>query len=586
MMGTFSSMRDLPYRAIYAVDAEFFGDDADPKTPVCLVVRNLHTGEFHRYWQDELSNLSRAPFDTGPEALFVAFYSSAELGVFKQLGWSMPERIFDCYVEFVCETNGQQLPAGKSLLGAMAFFGQNTIGAEAKEDMRSLILSGGPWSETERVAILDYCQSDVDALARLFPTLIETWIKDELRLGQALLRGRYMAAVACIEHIGIPLDVDMVTKLRDRWHDIKTGLIAGIDEGYGVFEGGSFKESRFETYLTREGIPWPRLPSGRLALDRDTFRTQKNSHPKLTALYELRVALDELRLNALGVGKDGRNRAMLSPFRSKTSRNQPSTSKFIFGSSAWVRGFIRPAPGFSIAYIDWKSQEIAVAAARSGDEAMWAASETGDPYMAFSIQAGLAPPGATKATHRAVRDRCKTIVLGLQYGMTPEGMCQRSDLLLPEAQDLVRRHKETYRTFWIWAEQNAAAGLFGLPLQTCFGWKIRTGYGTDPKERTFLNWPMQANAAEMLRLACCLATEAGLRICAPIHDALLLEATTDRIHEDVERLKGFMQTASELVLGTGKYCGVDVQIVHYPDRFRDERGTNMWARVTGLLEAA
>ena len=38
------------------------------------------------------------------------------------------------------------------------------------------------------------------------------------------------------------------------------------------------------------------------------------------------------------------------------------------------------------------------------------------------------------------------------------------------------------------------------------------------------NFPMQANGAEMLRLACCLATEGGVRICAQVHYALLIEA--------------------------------------------------------------
>jgi len=129
-----------------------------------------------------------------------------------------------------------------------------------------------------------------------------------------------------------------------------------------------------------------------------------------------------------------------------------------------------------------------------------------------------------------------------------------------------------------------SAALFGLPLNTCFGWKIRTGHGTDPKERTFMNWPMQANAAEMLRMACCLATEAGLTICAPIHDALLLETPTERIHEDVERLKSIMRDASELVLGEGKICGVDVDIINYPNRFEDERGADMWSLIMELMD--
>jgi hypothetical protein len=42
-----------------------------------------------------------------------------------------------------------------------------------------------------------------------------------------------------------------------------------------------------------------------------------------------------------------------------------------------------------------------------------------------------------------------------------------------------------------------------------------------------------ANGAEMLRLACCLATERGIEVCVPVHDAVLIEADTDAIDQAV-----------------------------------------------------
>lgn len=53
--------------------------------------------------------------------------------------------------------------------------------------------------------------------------------------------------------------------------------------------------------------------------------------------------------------------------------------------------------GRAIAYVDWSSQEIAIAGALSGDEMLWQAYESGDPYIAFAKQAGLVPAGATKS---------------------------------------------------------------------------------------------------------------------------------------------------------------------------------------------
>ena len=78
--------------------------------------------------------------------------------------------------------------------------------------------------------------------------------------------------------------------------------------------------------------------------------------------------MGELRLNDIAVGPDGRNRTLLSPFGTKTGRNAPSSSRFIFGPAVWARFLIRPEPGMALAYLDWTAQEIAIAAALSKDE--------------------------------------------------------------------------------------------------------------------------------------------------------------------------------------------------------------------------
>ena len=91
---------------------------------------------------------------------------------------------------------------------------------------------------------------------------------------------------------------------------------------------------------------------------------------------------------------------ILTAFRARSVRNAPSNSKYIFGPSVWLRGLVKPPPGYGVAYIDWAQQEFGIAAALSGDKAMQAAYMTGDPYLAFAKQAGAVPPDATKASHR------------------------------------------------------------------------------------------------------------------------------------------------------------------------------------------
>jgi hypothetical protein len=88
----------------------------------------------------------------------------------------------------------------------------------------------------------------------------------------------------------------------------------------------------------------------------------------------------------------------------------------------------------------------------------------------------------------------------------------------------------------------------------------------------------------MLRLASCLATERGLRVIAPVHDALAVEAEAGSIVEAAAETQECMARASEAVLG-GFRLRSDVEIIRYPDRFRDERGVKFWCQIMAVLEA-
>lgn len=86
---------------------------------------------------------------------------------------------------------------------------------------------------------------------------------------------------------------------------------------------------------------------------------------------------------------------------------------------------------------------------------------------------------------------------------------------------------------------------------------------------------MQANGAEMLRIACCLATERNVEVCAPIHDAILIAGRLDSIETDIATTRAAMTEASRIVLA-GFELNTDVKIVRWPDRYMDPRGVEMW----------
>jgi DNA polymerase I len=535
------------------------------------VAQELFSGKVWRLGHDEFG--SQPPFPHGDDTLIVAHYSSAEMGVFRALGWPQPKYLLDTFTEFRARTNGRN--HGASLIAAAAYFGIDAIESAAKKSMIATILRGPPWSAAEWVEILRYCESDVLLLGRVLLAMLPG-----IDLPRALLRGRFMKAAAAIEWNGVPIDTVTLALLRKHWVGIQDELIAEIDRGYGVFEGRSFRRERWQRWLNANGIPWPTTDTGQLKLDDGTFRAMAKIYPQVSPMRELRSALSEMRLNDLAVGADGRGRTILSAFQSRTGRCQPSNTKYIFGPSVWLRGLIKPPEGWGVAYIDWSQQEFAIAAKLSGDEVMQAAYRSGDPYLAFAKQAGLVPADATKQTHGAMRELCKQCVLGVAYGMEAKSLAQRMGQPEIVARDLLRAHRETYRKFWTWSDAMVDRAMMGFPLWTVLGWPLRIG--SDPNPRSMRNFCCQANGAEMLRLAACFATEQGIEVCALIHDAVLIAAPLERLDRDIERMQAAMAMASRVVLD-GFELRTDVNVIRYPDRYQDPRGLEMWTRVMDLV---
>ena len=313
----------------------------------------------------------------------------------------------------------------------------------------------------------------------------------------------------------------------------------------------------------------------------NTFKDMARIYPSINPIRELRTALSQMRLSEIPVGRDGRNRCLLSAFRARTGRNQPSNSQFIFGPSVWLRGLIRPDPGYGLAYVDYSQQEFGIAAALSGDGAMLQAYESGDPYLEFAKQACAVPCDATKTTHGNIREQFKQCVLAVQYGMGEESLAIRIAQPVPQARHLLRMHRETYPRFWEWSDSVVDFAMLNGYLYTVFGWKIHIGLEANP--RSLRNFPMQANGAEMLRLACIFGIERGVRICAPVHDAILIEAPLNSLNQEVLKAKKAMADASAAVLA-GFRLRSEANLVRYPERYMDGRGKKMWQIVMEVLD--
>lgn len=564
------------FREIWAIDFEFIASAGDIQRPVCVVAKEVNTGEVRKIWLQ--GNRVPCPFSVDEDVLYIAYYSSAEWGCFLSMGWPLPTNVLDLFTEFRAMTNGKPGISSSGLLGACSYFGISTIADMKKNMMRDRIIQGPPYSEQEKQDILEYCESDVTATVELFQKMYLY-----IDLQRALFRGEYMKAIANMEFNGIPIDLEVLNQLKANWDFIREALIKEVDKNFEVYEGTTFKVGKFREYLQREGILWPVTEKGNLELKDDTFKSMVKTYPRLQPLRDLRYILGQLRLTELAVGPDGRNRCLLSPFRTKTGRNAPSNSKFIFGPAVWLRSLIKPEPGRVLAYIDFSQQEFYIAAVLSGDQNMKKAYESGDPYLTFAIQAGAAPEGATKSTHKEVRDLFKTCALGVQYGMESHSLALQIGQTPAHAENLIRHHKRVFHQYWKWLDHVLNSTIIGRKISTCYGWQFFvTGNGAK-EARTIRNFPAQATGAEILRVACILLMEAGIKIIAPVHDAIMIECDESEAEEQIALAQKLMSDASEFVIGKGNRIRTEVDVLRYPDRYSDPRGKETWDKIMNIL---
>jgi hypothetical protein len=235
-----------PYRRILLIDTEFNAPAGCRPLPLCIVIKDVISGRVDRVWLAD-SPTAGCPFETGPDVLHVNYLNSAEQGVYLAMGWDLPQRQIDLYAEFRLLTSGMQLHAGPdgkvySLLGALRYFGLEGSDELYKDSMRGLAIRGGPFTEQERQDLIVYCESDVVALEQLLPRMAPY-----IDLRYALIRGRYMSAVARGEWNGCPIDTEMLAKLLRHWTTLRNRLIRAVNKDIDVFEPADRRKINFDT---------------------------------------------------------------------------------------------------------------------------------------------------------------------------------------------------------------------------------------------------------------------------------------------------------------------------------------------------
>jgi hypothetical protein len=582
------------YRAIWHVDFEFrIGANHQP-IPVCMTAIERRSGAEIFMRRDRLLESSKAPFDYGTDALVVGYSVQAELSCFQALGWPYPRNVLCTYFETSASINGAEIAGlGRkrpSLYEACDLYGIEHPDKAHKTRMRELIMNNTVYTEAQWRDIEAYNREDVvldiPMLEKLAPSM---------DMPAALFRGKYSKACADMEATGLPIDTEYVAALAANWAWLRRHYIDMWDDFHLYDDEGSCREARIWDLIESRRWIWPRKDSGRYDLSSKTFGKMCRRYPELRNTQRLRDQIGELRLGAFlnTLGEDGVSRCAIMPFWARSGRNQPQDGEgegvkrvFLLSMPSWIHGLIAPPLGFGVAAIDWSGQEIAIGAGLSGDPALIADYQSGDPHLNFAIRTGLAPPGATEETHAAVREMVKPISLGQSYGMTKYGAAAATGKSLLWAAEALAAYARAYPVRNKWLHNVVAQAVFDQRIVSPFGWPMAVH--ADTKRGTLLNYLHQAAGADCLRLAAIAGREAGISLCAPVHDSLWITAPLSELDDAISEMSRIMVRAGREV------CGIDIRaklsaVVRHPQCFGDVRkptakGQALWGEIRGLIQ--
>jgi DNA polymerase I len=582
-------------------DFEYEIEDGGLPNPLCMVAYVLDEHLRHvrtiRVWREELLASKHPPFDIGPDTLFVAYSAWAEMTCFKVLGWQFPVHIFDLHTAYLAASN-VLLPYNpdeirkkprKRLPDACRAYGIEGWERIDKEEI-SEDIGTGSWRKYGKELVLNYCEEDVKKSAELLRAQLQGRLElPTADVPRTLFWSNYSAkAVALIQAKGIPWDMPLWNLVQENKAAVIGELLRQFDPSYGSDDpiytpDGEWSYDRFERWLPLAGIlAWSRLDSGALDISSDAFRLMYH-HPGIEGLHALRDSIGFIAKARLPIGPDGRNRPSLFPFATVTGRNAHAKSPF--NAHAGRRSFIVFPPDRVGGYLDWRSQEPGIAAVRSGDMALMAAYRSGDVYHALALACGFTTdpdPEHWKKNNPAMRQRMKTLQLGINYGMGVPSLARGLDRHPLIASGIIEQHRRTYSPYWQWRDDVVMRAMLDRRVESKFGWPLRIT--TSPNKRTLYNFPMQADGAEMLRLAAWRLCEAGIVPCMLIHDGILFELTD---HEQIEHAKEIMRQAGRDVCD-GFEIGVDVeQLLVGGARYRDKRpmAQKMWSTIMRALQA-
>ena len=521
--------------------------------------------------------------------------------------------------------------------------------SKVKAETRRIILSGFRL-DVHKTAILDYCASDIHLLGKLSDAILADMTKvanephlmvvkgaiHEIRPSELMSveeiaesMGHWCAQNATYAMRGIPLHPQKLEAVIKSSPELKKELQMGWNLDHPEFplyrigsskkELESFKKLRTKSpykdveitldddlfasmarQIEKIGeFKWKRTKAGKYAADSDYLKelSGKGESDPIYCLRKHKDAVTALKamipdkegvIKAMTfIGSDYRQRPNYNPYGTKTGRNAPSATSFLFLQPKQFRVMVNPPEGRYICDLDAHSEEVAIAAAVYDDDNKREVYRSADVYMRYAQLAGAYPsdkPILTEDQRSSekwfveegwdiVRQAYKGGVLGMQFGMGGKTLRQRVLLSLPKSQrckidaEWGERFVEEYHNTFN-KEFTAVSLLKKLYTDCRMGVILADGWRIGPDEDNILtigNFPVQGTGAAILRRCCQLCDEAGIQIYATLHDAISITGKSSNKEEDIKKARECFRQAAVDVLGEDLMAVGNPEIVEHGD---------------------
>ncbi len=385
------------------------------------------------------------------------------------------------------------------------------------------------------------------AVAHLAPPLLAALDAQGLRDLNDDMEVPLVRVLARMEHVGIGVDVEGLTRLRDQLAFDAERLRASVIDaaGGGKFNVNSSKQVG-ELLFDKLGLPpQKKTRTGAYSTDAATLEKLRDEHPVVGELLDyrevekLRSTYGEGLVAAVGLEPDNRIRATFNQTVARTGRlssDAPNLHNIPVRTETGrvFREVFVAAEGCELLVADYNQIELRCIAHLAEDPGLIQAFESGqDVHTSVAAQVFSIDPAAVGIEERST---AKMVSYGLAYGMEAYGLGQRLGIPTAEAAVILDAYFGAFPALREYMDRTVAEARARGYTETLFGRRRRIPEIDSPNarlrqaaERQAMNSGIQGLAADIFKVALVRLDHAledgglGSRIILQVHDEVILE---------------------------------------------------------------